>query len=162
MKLKPNLLLIILRIRALPLIELLVVIAIIALLSSIALIALMSARQKSRDVKRLSDRTQMNTALELFYTYNRGYPSEARGPAAKHGPNFYSLNAGCSAAGRRAPVTPFTQPLPAPSGHFRQPILVCPKRHAGQHNRSLYRLYLLFCLGNLTGNFTGRPAHIDS
>src|SRR4051812_5281078 len=57
------------------LIELLVVIAIIALLSSVALIALMTARQKSRDTKRLSDMTQMNTALELYFTLNKGYPS---------------------------------------------------------------------------------------
>jgi prepilin-type N-terminal cleavage/methylation domain-containing protein len=57
------------------LIELLVVIAIIGLLSSIALIALMSGRQKSRDVKRLGDMTQMNTGLELYFTLNKGYPS---------------------------------------------------------------------------------------
>ena len=47
------------------LLELMVVIAIIALLTSIALIAFMSARQKSRDAKRLADMTQMNSALEL-------------------------------------------------------------------------------------------------
>ena len=65
--------------RGFTLIELLVVIAIIALLSSVALIALVSARQKSRDVKRLGDMTQMNTALELFFATNRGYPSSSAG-----------------------------------------------------------------------------------
>ena len=57
------------------LIELLVVVAIIALLTSIALISLMSARQKSRDAKRLSDMVQSNTALELYWSTNKGYPS---------------------------------------------------------------------------------------
>jgi prepilin-type N-terminal cleavage/methylation domain-containing protein len=56
------------------LIELLVVIAIIALLSSVALIAFMSARQKSRDTKRLSDMTQMNNGLELYFANFKGYP----------------------------------------------------------------------------------------
>jgi prepilin-type N-terminal cleavage/methylation domain-containing protein len=61
------------------LIELLVVISIIALLSSVALIAFQSARTKSRNVKRLSDMTQMNTALELYFATNKGYPSSASG-----------------------------------------------------------------------------------
>ena len=43
------------------LIELLVVIAIIGLLSTLAVIALGSARQKSRDAKRLSDLKQVQT-----------------------------------------------------------------------------------------------------
>jgi prepilin-type N-terminal cleavage/methylation domain-containing protein len=61
------------------LIELLVVISIIALLSSVALIAFQSARTKSRNVKRLSDMTQMNTALELYFATNKGYPSSSGG-----------------------------------------------------------------------------------
>jgi prepilin-type N-terminal cleavage/methylation domain-containing protein len=59
------------------LIELLVVVAIIALLSSIALISMLSARQKSRNTKRLGDMTQMNTALELYFNHYKGYPSDA-------------------------------------------------------------------------------------
>ncbi len=72
------------------LIELLVVIAIIALLASIAMIALVSARQKSRDVKRLSDMTQMNTALELYHSYNKGYPSSTLGIPQSLSPTFLS------------------------------------------------------------------------
>lgn len=72
------------------LIELLVVIAIIALLASIAMIALVSARQKSRDVKRLSDMTQMNTALELYHSYNKGYPSSTAGIPQSLSPTFLS------------------------------------------------------------------------
>lgn len=57
------------------LIELLVVIAIIALLSTLAVVALGSARQKSRDAKRLADVKQMSTALELYFTDQNAYPT---------------------------------------------------------------------------------------
>jgi general secretion pathway protein G len=56
------------------LIELLVVIAIIGLLSTLAIVALNSARQKSRDAKRVADVKQIQTALELYYNDNFGYP----------------------------------------------------------------------------------------
>src|SRR4051812_6455627 len=72
------------------LIELLVVIAIIALLSSIALIAFQSARAKSRNVKRLGDMTQMNTALELYFATNKGYPSSTGGLPVSLTPQFAS------------------------------------------------------------------------
>ncbi len=57
------------------LIELLVVIAIIGLLSTLAVVALNNAREKSRDAKRIADVKQMQTALELYYNDNNGYPS---------------------------------------------------------------------------------------
>jgi len=59
------------------LIELLVVIAIIGLLSTLAVVALGSARVKARDSKRLSDVKQVQTALELYYTDQAKYPTEA-------------------------------------------------------------------------------------
>ncbi|MBU0596567.1 prepilin-type N-terminal cleavage/methylation domain-containing protein [Patescibacteria group bacterium] len=59
------------------LIELLVVIAIIGLLSTLAVVALGSAREKARDSKRLSDVKQLQTALELYYTDQNEYPTEA-------------------------------------------------------------------------------------
>lgn len=58
------------------LIELLVVIAIIGLLSTLAVVALNSARQKSRDAKRVSDIKQVQTSLELFFADQNGYPNE--------------------------------------------------------------------------------------
>ena len=61
------------------LIELLVVIAIIGLLSTLAIVALNSARQKSRDAKRVSDIKQVQTALELYYSDNNAYAATAAG-----------------------------------------------------------------------------------
>jgi len=58
------------------LIELLVVIAIIGILSSVVLASLSTARQKSRDAKRISDVGQMQLALELYYDGNQQYPIE--------------------------------------------------------------------------------------
>src|SRR3989344_3091876 len=57
------------------LIELLVVIAIIGILASIVLAALNSARQRSRDVRRLADINQLQKAIELYYDDTGSYPT---------------------------------------------------------------------------------------
>lgn len=59
------------------LIELLVVIAIIGILSTLAVVALNNARAKSRDAKRVADVKQVQTALELYFADQNGYPDEA-------------------------------------------------------------------------------------
>lgn len=56
------------------LIELLVVIAIIGILSSVVLASLNSAREKSRDARRISDVKQLQLALELYFDSNSEYP----------------------------------------------------------------------------------------
>lgn len=61
------------------LVELLVVVAIIALLSTLAVVALGSARTKARDAKRISDIKQIQTALELYFTDQNGYPVAVTG-----------------------------------------------------------------------------------
>ncbi|MFC1720709.1 type II secretion system protein [Patescibacteria group bacterium] len=63
------------------LIELLVVIAIIGILSSVVLASLNTAREKSRDAKRISDIKQIQLALELYYDTNSAYPTETQGIA---------------------------------------------------------------------------------
>jgi len=61
------------------LIELLVVIAIIGILSSVVLASLNTARQKSRDARRLSDIGQLELAFELYFDSCRQYPVAAVG-----------------------------------------------------------------------------------
>jgi len=63
------------RSRGFTLIELLVVIAIIGILSSVVLASLNSARQKSRDARRIGDIKQLQLALEMYYDSNNGYPT---------------------------------------------------------------------------------------
>jgi len=56
------------------LIELLVVIAIIGLLAALVLTSLTISRQKSRDVRRVSDLRQISLALEMYNSEYSGYP----------------------------------------------------------------------------------------
>ena len=64
------------------LIELLVVISIIGILSSIVLVSMGGARTKARDARRQSDIRQIGTALELKYTDDEKYVSQAAVPTA--------------------------------------------------------------------------------
>lgn len=57
------------------LIELLVVIAIIGILSSVVLASLNTAREKSRDARRIADINQIKVALELYFDSNGNYPT---------------------------------------------------------------------------------------
>ncbi|NTV22448.1 MAG: prepilin-type N-terminal cleavage/methylation domain-containing protein [Candidatus Yonathbacteria bacterium] len=97
--------------RGFTLIELLVVIAIIGILSSVVLASLNSAREKSRDAKRVSDIKQLQLALELYYDTNQEYPDVltslastyiANVPTDNSVPYLYdnltSAGAACSAA----------------------------------------------------------------
>jgi len=72
------------------LIELLVVIAIIGLLSTLSIVALNQARARSRDARRLADIRQVQTALELYYNDQNGYPaSVANGTPIATGTTVY-------------------------------------------------------------------------
>ena len=56
------------------LIELLIVIFIMALLLSLTAVSLNSARAKARDINRLSDVRQVQSALELYFFNKSAYP----------------------------------------------------------------------------------------
>jgi len=60
--------------RGFTLIELLVVITIIGALSSLAVVSYQSVRMSARDVKRVSDMKQIQTALELYFENHQEYP----------------------------------------------------------------------------------------
>lgn len=142
------------------LIELLVVVAIIALLTSIALIAFASAREKSRNAKRLSDMVQMLNGLELFNAANRGYPNDispkdgvpdnvskfiATVPTAPMPPDSdvcYANFSPCGGSGQPACV-PANTYYYVPKGNCQtiNGISVCDD----------FEYY--FCLGHPTGNF---------
>ena len=57
------------------LIELMVVVAIMGLLAALAVISLNNARERARDARRISDIKQIQTALEMYYLDNHGYPT---------------------------------------------------------------------------------------
>ena len=61
------------------LIELLVVIAIIALMSSIVLVSISTAREKTRNTKRVSDMSQLQKAMEIYFSDNNTYPTTSSG-----------------------------------------------------------------------------------
>jgi prepilin-type N-terminal cleavage/methylation domain-containing protein len=63
------------------LIELMVVIAIIALMSSIVLVSISHARENTRNTKRVSDMTQFQKAMDLYYSNNNTYPTVSAGVA---------------------------------------------------------------------------------
>ena len=125
------------------LIELLVVIAIIGLLASVVLLALNSARQKSRDAKRLADVRQIASALELYYDTNGGYPTTA---------SYYAT----TGTGTVSPT--YLGQLPT----FPSPVDGCTAGTAsyaytmGTTNAS-YRV--LFCLAAPTGGITPAGTH---
>jgi general secretion pathway protein G len=142
------------------LIELMVVIAVIALLSSVALIAFQSARAKSRNAKRLSDMTQMNTALGLFHASNKGYPTSTGGIPAGLVPEFAStLPAAPQPPDGECVSTSYPAPVPVDVTGARYYYLPTGTSYlAPDGTTEVFGDYLYyFCLGDLTGNFPAGP-----
>lgn len=65
--------------RAFTMIELMVVVAIIGLMASVVLALLTGVQKDARDKRRIDDLTQIQKALELYYTDHQYYPKESAG-----------------------------------------------------------------------------------
>jgi type II secretion system protein G len=91
------------------LIELLVVVAIIGILASIVLASLNTARQRSRDARRVADVKQIQLALELYFDSCGEYPDTYTGTVASP-PVCNTLGNGLTPAFLQvAPLDPITQ-----------------------------------------------------
>ena len=134
------------------LIELLVVIAIIGLLSTLAVVALNSARQKSRDSKRVADVKQIQTALELYFADStNGYPSlsnQVLGSA-----NFKSLcTSGFSAGGTACTGTTYMGLVPAAPTPYDTAACATANDYVYTGANDAYSI--TFCLGGKVGDLT--------
>lgn len=118
------------------LIELLVVIAIIGLLASVVLLALNSARQKSRDAKRLADVRQLASALELYFNDNNQYPG--------------SLN---------SLVATYMTSLPTYPGPTDSPCTTTNSTYAYTAGSGNSTYTLTFCVSATTGGLGGGTTH---
>lgn len=152
------------------LIELLVVIAIIGLLASVVLLSLNSAREKSRNAKRLADVRQIASALELYFNDCGGYPIEATAVTLAATDKLFSGtgadcgdDSGSSAVnggiGTTAGGTTYLGQFPvAPTPSDG----TCPTAFTGSTDGNPYRYTaaaassytLTFCLGSATGGYS--------
>lgn len=126
------------------LIELLVVIAIIGLLASVVLLALNSARQKSRDAKRLADVRQMASALELYFNDNNSYPTTPNSTI-----NGNTLPWGSPAISPTYVGLLPSAPLPADSP--------CTTNNSYVYAGAASSYTLSFCIGGQTGGYGAGP-----
>ncbi len=62
------------------LIEILIVVAIIAILASVVLVGLGPTQKEGRDSRRISDLSEVQNALELYYNHCGNYPGPASSP----------------------------------------------------------------------------------
>lgn len=138
------------------LIELLVVIAIIALLSTLAIVALNSARQKSRDAKRISDIKQVQTALELYHADHAAYPTQD--PAITMGPGGAAAMLDTAGLHATAAVSPPAYMGQIPSDPINTGANIYQYRCAGPSCQSYN---VTFVLEEDTGNLRDTNANGD-
>ncbi len=121
------------------LIELLVVIAIIGILATLAVVSLQQARKNARDVKRVADIKQIQTALELYFNDQGYYPASTSVTSSiSYGPFVYM-------------ATLPKAPLPA-DGNCSSDSNQYVYSEQGADNGSYS---ISFCLGSKTGSLEG-------
>lgn len=140
------------------LIELLVVIAIIGLLASVVLLSLNSARQKSRDAKRLADVRQVASALELYFNDCQAYPVTSTVTLA----NTLGLSSGligstgCSGTGNGISATlsgtTYIAQFPSAPQPNDTPCTAANNPYIYTGTSTTYSV--TFCLGNQTGGYS--------
>lgn len=142
------------------LIELLVVIAIIGLLASVVLLSLNSARQKSRDAKRLADVRQVASALELYYNDCQAYPTSTGvtltttlglSSGTISSTNCSGAGAGITATGSLSGTTYIAQFPSAPSPADTPCVAGTNDYRYTSGGSTTYTV--TFCLGNQTGGY---------
>lgn len=142
------------------LIELLVVIAIIGLLASVVLLSLNSARQKSRDAKRLADVRQVASALELYFNDCQAYPvTSAVTLVPTLGLSSGAIGStGCSGVGlgivATGSLSGTTYIAQFPSAPQPADTAACTSSNDYLYNGSSSTYTVRFCIGNQTGGYT--------
>ena len=112
-------------------------IAIIGILSSVVLASLSTARQKSRDAKRISDIGQIQLALELFFDANQSYPSSTPGIASTA-----TIDAGVQVLANNnfLPKVPLPPAGPTINKYFYRGITAVPDECLGANACTTYAL----------------------
>ena len=105
--------------RAFTLIELLVVIAIIAILTAVILPALSGSKGKARDAQRVSDVSQLQLALELYFDRCGQYPAAVQ-IGGSSGPYIVNIASSCTTSNGAVTMGAYISQIPTPPSGANQ------------------------------------------